>query len=1285
MIHIKQSTQYYINERSVTFSENDLESPNRIAVSVASGTVIMVHVPGTIDYASDGNYEKWLLKGYPTRVASNDKHYIYARLGRETQSALVVFSVNDYTIEGEILTGNIDSDGNAETNGTPSEEYYFVKIGELTATDGTSDRELTYDSGLLGTAKGDHEADTALEEMFELDKTSTPWLIKVKQFFHEFTVKKAITLLGSFIFGNRTLTGVATSEEAMAGETPSDEDIATAGYVKKFTDGKYIKKYEPDSTDYALTFNKEARWGNFVTGVSGGYIDKEGYLEMEEGVFRKRLFVPEIAYNRVTYFRGRMVLSPGGGCTVKEFADNGDGSFTITPDLTEAEGLSQFVDDILTTYHNYQDADGNFQGFTEMKFRVTAADYDAKTFVVVPKVAGDAPAVSMVLAQTGNFTDTERQTYTLFDSVLGNNCITWFDNANTWDTEPAQESAWIGKKRGRVIDGIETSGYNAVLRNIIMTGKIFQVDDISGADIRVPIDKGDYADGQQYAYYDRVSHQGALWLCIAEAGTTATPADNSTDWLKQVSEGAAGANGTDGTSASYLGQWQSGMTVPRLGMVMMAGNTYIAKVETTNPPLWTLTDQDGNRLLQTQDGGKTYGYILTGEANTDEYDLLIAAPKDGADGAAGANAITADLDNEMDSVSLTAEGLTTAESTFNLKVSMWNGATALALSKIALTLPANVTGTYNVSTGSVTIKVARGVALADSNPVVITASAVVEGVTFSRTLTFALAAVKAGADAIIYSIEPSVLAVKKDAAGNYSVSTVSCAQYKQTGSGARSLTTDGVIKYALDGGAEQTFTAAIATTAFVKTLTFLLYVGGVLVDKETVPLVVDGTDGQSVVAAGQWQTAATPYPMNTIVRMGGRSWLSLSKTSNPPLWTLTDQDGNRLLQTQDGGKTYGYILTGEENTTEWQLVAEDGSDGTNGTDGADGVSYSIVCDTSCINVGASGTLSPSGFVAYAKRTVGSTVASYNGAYLAARAYQNGSWVQVVAPVRAASITVSASGAYTGYSVRLYAGQSDAAAWNSAFMAEHSVALTFDGAKGDRGIMPRYRGVWSAAEEYVYNTEVQDIVIHQFGNRFITFRVKNQGATLKGTAPTSETGDSNWESAQQFSFIAAGLVLAEKGKINNLYVDTVEATNSDGTVTTSIDGSTGKLTAKSAEIHGDLKAKTISLEIASKYEGGKVNDGAFIIDEPNILPELPEGETQVVEWATPILTRVLLETTLRGVNSNVRIAPNGDVLSSSTTLKISGYNGKYYRLIGYHETGEIYTYWLIYQLSLTAFS
>lgn len=336
--------------------------------------------------------------------------------------------------------------------------------------------------------------------------------------------------------------------------TNKDRVVAISGGANISELAKYfLRKDKEDSTNFLLSLlggtviKKYAKFGDFVTGVLGGYIDEKGNLEMESGVFRKRLFVPEIAYNRTTYFKGRMVNSPGGGCTVLSYVDNGDGTYTITPDLTDADGLSQFVDDILTTYFVTKNSEGKLNGFEEMKFRVTAADYTAKKFTVIPRPGHSdwKPAEQMVLAQTGNFTDPERQTYILIDSVNGNNCITFFDNANTWDPEPAQMKSWFGKKKGMTVAGINADNYSAVLQNIIMTGLIFQVDEITGQTVRVPLDKGEWVSGR-YAYYDRVSYNGALWLCVDEKGTATEPSEDNPAWLKQVAEGTPGATGPQG-------------------------------------------------------------------------------------------------------------------------------------------------------------------------------------------------------------------------------------------------------------------------------------------------------------------------------------------------------------------------------------------------------------------------------------------------------------------------------------------------------------------------------------------------------------------------------------------------------------------------------------------------------------------------------------------------------------------------------------------------------------------
>lgn len=163
MIQEAKNDLYFINGRALSFTENDLGDPNRIAVSLVSGARIMVYKKGVIDYAPDLEPEKWTLKGYSTRLAKKDPHSIYARLSRLDRTALLVFSVRDYNLDGSVntITG-VDEEGKdiIEVSG-PSEEFYYVKIGSVTGTDrdagdpgiATVARKITYDSGILNSSQ----------------------------------------------------------------------------------------------------------------------------------------------------------------------------------------------------------------------------------------------------------------------------------------------------------------------------------------------------------------------------------------------------------------------------------------------------------------------------------------------------------------------------------------------------------------------------------------------------------------------------------------------------------------------------------------------------------------------------------------------------------------------------------------------------------------------------------------------------------------------------------------------------------------------------------------------------------------------------------------------------------------------------------------------------------------------------------------------------------------------------------------------------------------------------
>lgn len=1052
----------------------------------------------------------------------------------------------------------------------------------------------------------------------------------------------------------------------------------------------FIRKDKEDFTNFLLSLlggvliKKYAKFGDFVTGVSGGYIDEKGDMEMGSGVFRKRLFVPEIAYNRTTYFKGRMVNSPGGGCSVLSYVDNGDGTYTITPDLTDADGLSQFVDDILTTYFVTKNSEGKLNGFEEMKFRVTAADYTAKKFTVIPRPGHSdwKPAEQMVLAQTGNFTDPERQTYILIDSVNGNNCITFFDNANTWDPEPAQMPAWFGKKKGMTVAGINADNYSAVLQNIIMTGLIFQVDEITGQTVRVPLYKGEWTAGK-YAYYNQVSHNGALWLCVDDNGTTTEPSETNSAWLKQVSEGK---KGDPGLSVVGGGHWESANTPYSANtMVTLANCVFISKVETSNPPIRILRIKGGN-FLRKKDGG----YYLAGkpadwEVNED-WDMLLdgrklkgesitflgefatapANPKngdsyrnttdratyiyqdgrwqlmisDGKDGKGyeyiytrgniidntpekpdsqqkdgyvpegwtdnylgtdidhqvewgctrfkengvwsefsdpavvhrwskdGENAIMADFDNEMVNAALTSDGKVVSSQTWNTTVSMWYGTEKLTLDSITCTPDTNLLCATDKNTGVVTISVSAGATLAATNTVKITIRATKNGQQYSRDLTFTVAGVRGGAngaDAILYSIVVSASSVSKDKNGNYSVSSVSCYRQKSVG-GVISTTTDGTLKYSIDGGAETTINnnTAISSGNFTKTLKFVFYVNDQIVDVETVPMLVDGkdgADGESITAAGHWESANIPYAKNSTVSFAGGSYLSKVQTSNPPLPLLRVRGGS-YLRKKDGG----YILSGKRSD---KAVNSDWQEMTSGVEPS--ASYWLDSPVSTINFTSTGTPSPSAFVVTMKQNIGGNVSDTNRLYLVARKY-NGSWLAHVGATLNSQISVPATAGYTQFAVRAYKSASDANAWNNNFVAEKGVGVAKDGAigaTGATGAFPRDRGVWASGQTYVWNADYRDKVIYLIGGVYYNFLVKNYGASVTA-APTSANGDSNWEAMQKFVNIATDTLFADGANVAGfMFKNNVLKSHNDEGETLLINGVTGYFKCKNAEITGTI--------------------------------------------------------------------------------------------------------------------
>ena len=634
MITDYQSNAYRISYQGVSMIENALENPNLIQVGVVPGCTIMVAPQKSygIDYLPNGEYRSWTLTGYNTRLNRTEAHYIYARLERDSDDAMVLFSVNDYATDGSIGGEN------------PSEDFYYIRIGSITATDSleaaTLDREITLDYGKLSTPAGNDQDAAGWKELFEL---TAEGLIRPLKRFTSYIVQGTLSIIGKLVINDKQISDVARQGDE-GDFLQSDESVPTT----KLLTGKYldllrqylINKDREDSTKFLLTMMAGIVVGEkgFAEGLTGfgAKIDKKGYGEMRGLRLWEFLEVPELRYNRVEIFLGIKWRVPGAGiilsCTPDTDSEGNQlTTGTCTLKLEEGEFGAVSKDDIaLGIFHfgderdsteDSDDSKGNFKfsGFATTYFRVTEVSGDNnETFRYALRPGYTIhPQPQMNFSCYGNFTDEARQSSAYETRTYTR--LLW--KQNDWEFTVGNIAMQYGDLTNLNIFGLNMSGYSMYLNSVYFTGTINQVRP-DGTPVLVANDRGQWESGTRYEFYDRVSHDGILWLCVAEDGTDAEPSKENADWLLQVDKGE------DGAGLTYIGRWNSKLVVPKMGSVTMNGSTFAAKVATTNPPLWCWTDNQGNRFIFS-DGG----YVMTGEENTSEYDMIASKGEDGTNAA----------------------------------------------------------------------------------------------------------------------------------------------------------------------------------------------------------------------------------------------------------------------------------------------------------------------------------------------------------------------------------------------------------------------------------------------------------------------------------------------------------------------------------------------------------------------------------------------------------------------------------------------------------------------------
>ena len=774
--------------------------------------------------------------------------------------------------------------------------------------------------------------------------------------------------------------------------TYTDEDVMSALRVMTEIENSaeklkeiFLRKDVADSTKFLLSMFAGAVFGKngFASGLTGfgAKIFDTGHGEFESMFIRRFLEVPELRYNRVMVTLGDKWRAPGAG--IIETVDTG--TKTCTLKLEDGEIGAVAVGDIcMGIYHNitgnatedYDDGKGNrrFAGFCTVYFTITEVTGERnETFKYQLRPTSSSwsssfdPFEMMTFVAYGNFTDTDRQT-SVYETRTYTRML-W--KQNTWEISAANVALQYGDLSNLNVFGMNMDGYSMYLNNVYFTGTVTQMKP-DGTPVRtLNFREEGYIPGIHYDYYDSLSYNGSMWACINEDGSSAVPGSNG-DWLEIASKGdtgTPGAPGKDGVSVTNSGPWYSGLVVPKMSIVTMGGSSFLSKVSTTNPPLWCWTDNAGNRFTY-NDGG----YCLTGEINTDEYELLVQSGKDGSDGTSyervfihttteskPATPSTSQTDDYVPSgwhddpvgvsSSLPYEWISEREK----KNGIWSKFSAPALwAKYGFD---GADGAEGVAGTSIIWKGDFSSAPSDpqngwayKNTTDKKSYVYQDGQWYQMTIDGIDG--KNGKDGLSIVWKGDLQTPPSNPQTNWAYRDTNNGRvYIWNGTAWALMVVDG--SDGADGAAGSDGLSVFITyndsTSQPSVPTGNGTTGGWHTNATSTaiwmsqkvaasasdgawgtPIKIKGDKGDGYTQMGQFRTGMV-VPKMGVVSMGGGSYVAKASTTNPPLWCWTDNAGNRFTFA-DGG----YCLTGGVNTAEYDVWAEKGEPGKDGTDGKDG-------------------------------------------------------------------------------------------------------------------------------------------------------------------------------------------------------------------------------------------------------------------------------------------------------------------------------------------------------------
>lgn len=328
---------------------------------------------------------------------------------------------------------------------------------------------------------------------------------------------------------------------------------------------EFLSKKKDDRTPHRLnvgdrfTAESGAWFGNFVEGMSGGRVDKDGNMEMESGIFRSFLQIYELIVNRQRTMDSDIMLSEGDTVEyVTELPDSADGlkryRLKIHPEWEGYTTAMHERDIIRGVYNNITnsitgDGTNTVHGATYYTswMLVTAVDTFANTIDVTLYADADVPAgrnfpptAMLKVNRHGNDTHQNRQRLIYFSGHEGR--IRILDHVTHPKTALDNEAVMIGRATAELaaMDPRVNEGDPVAYFKHLLAENLVKVDHQGRPDPEI-VFRGEWDPAAEY--YDGtaliedtgkweqsvVVYCGCQWLCT-KAGNNHPPVWDSTYW-----------------------------------------------------------------------------------------------------------------------------------------------------------------------------------------------------------------------------------------------------------------------------------------------------------------------------------------------------------------------------------------------------------------------------------------------------------------------------------------------------------------------------------------------------------------------------------------------------------------------------------------------------------------------------------------------------------------------------------------------------------------------------------